>query len=135
MSNKTLPHINLSPKDFASLIRKYFSVCDARSPKTPYTATGLALHLDWVPDDLINFSHESLLFPFIEKAMLECEEALIQSMLSGKLDRGTGTLLLTNHFGYRNKADIPNNEPKRRTISEVLNEIEANVKKQREANK
>ncbi len=123
MSNKILPHINLSPKEFATLIRKYFSVCDARSPKTPYTATGLALHLDWVPNDLINFPHESPLFPFIEKAMLECEEALIQSMLSGKLDRGTGTLLLTNHFGYQNKADV-REEPKRRTISEVLKELE-----------
>jgi hypothetical protein len=126
---KILPHINLSPKEFATLIRKFFTVCDSRSPKTPYTATGLALHLDWTPDDLITFPHDSPLFPFVEKALLECEEALIQSMLSGKLDRATGVLLLTNHFGYRNKMDAPVVQVRQKTISEVLDELEAKHKK------
>lgn len=127
---KILPHINLTPEKFAILIRKYFTTCDNRSPKTPYTATGLALHLDWMPDDLITFPKDSPLYPFVAKALLECEEALIQAMLSNKLDRATGALLLTNHFGYRNKMDAPVVQPERRTISDLLDEIEAKNKRE-----
>lgn len=98
---------------------------------SPITIPGLALHLNWSVNRLVEYSPEGKFSSPISYAKTKCESFLLDSMFSGKIDKTMANMMLIKYFGYgegkQNRSRSSGGEQRRQSISEIIDGMEAEV--------
>jgi hypothetical protein len=108
-------------KEFLLKIKEY---CDRQDKQNlPYTLPGLSEHIGCYLSDILEYPSGEKYSELIELAKLKCHNSIVNAMLTSKIDKTTGQMILKNHFGYTDKIDIKKDV--KVNISKVLDEIES----------
>lgn len=110
----------IKKKEFVEKAKQYFE--NAIDKNRPQTLPGLAEHFACDVDDLVNYPADGPLADVVKFAKLKCHNWLVNAMLDGRVDKGTGQLMLKNHFEYTDKIEAKHTG--KINISKILDEIE-----------
>ncbi len=98
-----------------------------RGVAVPITLPALAEHLGWPTTRLINYPEDGKYFEIIEFAKVKCENFLLDSIYAKTVNLAIAKMLLETYHGYgTSKQKEKENKKRLRSISTILNEIEAN---------
>lgn len=124
---------DLSRADFKARVQKYFESVENLNKQRkveggfmqPTTVPGLAQHLVWPVDKLVNYPQDGQFADIIEFAMVNLESWLNDAIITKQIDKAVGMMMLKSYFNYTDKDGKKAKDNKSsRSISRVLDEIE-----------
>ncbi len=89
-----------------------------------YTVPALASYLGMLPAELIAI--DDFRKKVVDYSLLQCENYILNALFDARIDRNIGILLLEQYHGYGRRKAKQDGSEKRKTISDILDEIETN---------